>query len=252
MHGILIYYPVFGFFPSFYGGSMDDYLRDSVSFKKDVEGLSFTYRFNLYRNIRFMDAATSAPARGPELKCLLPCTALSVVKILESIGGYDLSLPVGERMTGKTVSIINRSEIVGRPLGALLANDGADIYSVDIDSIYHFRRGQLLQTSETPESAVRRSDVIVCGVPVKDYKLPTAWVKPGAIVVNVASYKNVEEEALLQVPGVKFVPLVGKVTIAMLERNLMRLFAQYHAEAAPGKDFRYYLENRPPAQEGPK
>ena len=24
-----------------------------------------------------------------QLKCLLPCTALSVVKILESIGGYD-------------------------------------------------------------------------------------------------------------------------------------------------------------------
>lgn len=260
VHGVLIYYPVFGFFPSFYGGSMDDYLRDSVSFKKDVEGLSFTYRFNLYRNIRFMDAPPSLPSSSsvnpspspepsgfePQLKCLLPCTALSVVKILETIGGYDLDLPIGERMKGKVVSIINRSEIVGRPLGALLANDGADIYSVDIDSIYHFRRGQLLQTTETPESAVRRSDVIVCGVPVKSYKLPTAWVKPGAIVVNVASYKNVDEEELLKVPGVKYVPLVGKVTIAMLERNLIRLFSQYHAEDSPGKDFKYVLENRPP------
>ena len=27
-------------------------------------------------------------------------------------------------MEGKVVTIINRSEIVGRPLGALLANDG--------------------------------------------------------------------------------------------------------------------------------
>ncbi len=25
-----------GFFPSFYGGSMDDYLRDTVSYTKDV------------------------------------------------------------------------------------------------------------------------------------------------------------------------------------------------------------------------
>ncbi|GAB5035683.1 methylenetetrahydrofolate dehydrogenase [Nannochloropsis oceanica] len=262
VHGILIYYPVFGFFPSFYGGSMDDYLRDSVSFKKDVEGLSFTYRFNLYRNIRFMDAPSSLPpsssgnpsqrpsAFAPQLKCLLPCTALSVVKILETIGGYNLDLPIGERMKGKVVSIINRSEIVGRPLGALLANDGADIFSVDIDSIYHFRRGQLLKTTETPESAVRRSDVIVCGVPVKSYKLPTAWVKPGAIVVNVASYKNVNEEELLNVPGVKYVPLVGKVTIAMLERNLIRLYEQYHAEASPGKDFKYVLENRPPMLKG--
>ena len=36
----------------------------------------------------------------------------------------QLSLPVGNRMEGKRVTIINRSEIVGRPLGALLANDG--------------------------------------------------------------------------------------------------------------------------------
>lgn len=37
------------------------------------------------------------------------------------------SLPVGDRMEGKTVTIINRSEIVGRPLGALLANDGESL-----------------------------------------------------------------------------------------------------------------------------
>lgn len=48
----MIYYPVFGAFPSFYGGSMDDYLRDTVSFRKDVEGLSNTYRRNLYHNVR--------------------------------------------------------------------------------------------------------------------------------------------------------------------------------------------------------
>lgn len=49
-----------------------------------TEGLSFTYRFNLYRNIRYMD-----DSGAQQLKCLLPCTALSVVKILESIGAYD-------------------------------------------------------------------------------------------------------------------------------------------------------------------
>jgi 5,10-methylene-tetrahydrofolate dehydrogenase/methenyl tetrahydrofolate cyclohydrolase len=37
VHGILIYYPCFGAFPSFYGGTMDDFLRDSISIKKDVE-----------------------------------------------------------------------------------------------------------------------------------------------------------------------------------------------------------------------
>jgi hypothetical protein len=32
-----------------------------------------------------------------------------------------------------------------------------------------------------------------------------------------------------QVPGVKYVPLVGKVTVAMLERNLLRLIENFHS-----------------------
>lgn len=55
VHGIMIFYPVFGQEPSFDGGSMDDYLRDSIAPEKDVEGLCHTFRSNLYRNIRFMD-----------------------------------------------------------------------------------------------------------------------------------------------------------------------------------------------------
>jgi methylenetetrahydrofolate dehydrogenase (NAD+) len=125
-------------------------------------------------------------------------------------------------------------------------------------------------------------------VPSPKYKLPTEWIKPGAVVVNVASCKNVNEEELmqvglrlehtnaathhllapniaksqrdradvqsvppdtshhiLQVPGVVYVPLVGKVTVAMLERNLMRLYENYHREEAPGRNFRYYIESRP-------
>ena len=66
-------------------------------------------------------------------------------------------------------------------------------------------------------------------MPTKNYKLPTEWVNPNSTVVNVASFKNVDEEALLKVPGVVYVPLVGKVTVAMLERNLMRLYEQFHA-----------------------
>lgn len=31
------------------------------------------------------------------------------------------------------ITVINRSEVVGRPLAALLANDGARVLSVDID-----------------------------------------------------------------------------------------------------------------------
>merc|ERR1719199_823231 len=76
---------------------------------------------------------------------------------------------------------------------------------------------------------VRRSDVVVLGVPVDSYKLDPSWVKEGAAVINVAFHKNVDEEALLSSrPGVTYVGAVGKVTIAMLERNLLRCYSNFH------------------------
>eukprot|EP00611_Tribonema_gayanum_P016613 TRINITY_DN29009_c0_g1_i1.p2 TRINITY_DN29009_c0_g1~~TRINITY_DN29009_c0_g1_i1.p2 ORF type:complete len:337 (-),score=118.05 TRINITY_DN29009_c0_g1_i1:308-1318(-) len=235
VHGIMVYYPVFGAFPSFYGGTMDDYLRDSISHEKDVEGLCHLYRRNLYRNVRYVDAAETQ-------KCILPCTPLSCVKILEHLAVYDAALPVGARLEGKVVTIINRSEIVGRPLAAMLANDGATIYSIDIDSIYEFRRGRLVVVDETAEGAIRRSHAVICGVPSRDYKLVTEWVQPGTVVVNVSTFKNVHEEELLQVPGVKYVPMVGKVTVAMLERNLLRLHGNF-AAARPSAAKKAKLDN---------
>ncbi|CAM9542170.1 unnamed protein product [Ascophyllum nodosum] len=225
----MIYYPVFGAFPSFFGGSMDDYLRDTVSVRKDVEGLCNTYRRNLYHNIRYVDEAKTK-------KCILPCTPLAVVKILEHLGMYDETLPEGDRLRGKTITIINRSEIVGRPLAAMLANDGAIIYSLDVDSIFVFRRGALRKTEATPEDATRQSDVVVTGVPSKDYKLPASWLKEGGAVINVSTFKNVDEDEVMKVPGMRYVPMVGKVTVAMLERNLLRLHENFGAEMAVETD----------------
>lgn len=153
VHGIIVYYPIFGQEESFSGACQDDYLRDTVSHKCDVEGLCHSYRTNLYRNVRYLDHPVN------NQKCLLPCTALSVVKIIEACPGtYDMTKPVGRKLEGKTVTVINRSEIVGRPLAAMLANDGADVYSVDINSIYMFRDGRLhpCENNETPESCVRK------------------------------------------------------------------------------------------------
>ena len=57
VHGIIVYYPIFGGsqVTSFSGASQDDYLRESVSHKCDVEGLCHLYRTNLYRNVRYLD-----------------------------------------------------------------------------------------------------------------------------------------------------------------------------------------------------
>lgn len=230
VHGIMIYYPCFGSKPSFFGGSMDDHLRDTVAVEKDVEGLCYTYRRNLYHDIRYLQNLNGEQTTK---KCLLPCTPLALIKCLEYLKIYNEELPVGNRLQGTTVTVINRSEIVGRPLSAMLANDGADVYSVDIDSIYLMRRGKMLATELDPEAACRKSKVIVTGVPSQSYKLPTEWIQPGTVVLNVSHYKNVDEQSLLTIPDVKYVPLVGKVTVTMLERNLLRLIENFHI---PGQE----------------
>jgi len=78
-----------------------------------------------------------------------------------------------------------------------------------------------------------QSNIVVTGVPTKDYRLPSEWVQEYTTVVNVASFKNVDEESLLKIKGVVYVPMVGKVTVAMLERNLVRLFEQFHVKGHP-------------------
>mmetsp|Transcript_10113 Transcript_10113/g.22390 ORF Transcript_10113/g.22390 Transcript_10113/m.22390 type:complete len:342 (-) Transcript_10113:362-1387(-) len=223
VHGIMIYYPVFGTRLGVHGGSHDEFLRDNVSLTKDVEGLCHFYRRTMYINQRFVDVEQ-------EKKCVLPCTPLAVVKLLEHLGAYDQKIPVGNRMTNKVVTVVNRSEVVGRPLAAMLANDGALVYSIDIDSTYIFRRGKVETVSpeETTQSIVEKSDILVLAVPAASYKMNPAWVKEGAIVINVASCKNIDADELLSTrPGVTFVPAVGKVTIAMLERNLLRLYNNF-------------------------
>lgn len=229
VHGIMIYYPVFGQRPSFHGPSQDDYLRDCISLFKDVEGLCHFYRRSLYRNRRLVD--------GEDKKCVAPCTPLAVLKVLEHLGTYDHQLAHGDRLRGKTMVVVNRSEVVGRPLAAMLANDGATVYSVDIDSVYRLKRGKLEQTTETVENLVPQADVVILGVPSPSYKLDVNLVKEGAVVLNVASHKNIDEVALLStVKNVRYMSQIGKVTVAMLERNLLRLHSNFAAEASYAHD----------------
>lgn len=218
VNGIMVYFPVFG-------NNQDQYLQQLISTEKDVEGLNFMYYHNLYHNVRFLDPPTN------EQKLILPCTPLAMVKILEYLGVYNAHLHYGNRLYGKKVLVVNRSEIVGRPLAALLANDGATVYSVDIANMQQFTRGDdlLMQRHKvvdlgeeyTLEKVAPQCDVIITGVPVESYKFPTELVSNGAIVINFASAKNFTDE-IKQKAGL-YVPSIGKVTIAMLLRNLLRL-----------------------------
>lgn len=227
--GIIVYYPIFG-------NRQDQYLQQIVSIDKDVEGLSHQYIFNMYQNIRFLDPASTK-------KSILPCTPLAVIKILEYLRIYNTILPYGNRLHGRTITVINRSEVVGRPLAALLANDGARVYSVDIDDVQQFHRGEGLrkrrhEVEEKPgwtlENCLPLSDVVISGVPGEKYKVPVNLLREGAVCINFSSERNfspeVKEKASI------YVPAIGKVTIVVLLRNLLRIFQnRLEAEASKAK-----------------
>lgn len=221
VHGILVYYPIFkrpdsargpykNRLTGVYYKSSDDYLRDLVSPKKDVEGLSHTY------NARWLFRDRATDRFDGQSGVIYPCTALSVFKILDM---------KQDNLAGLTVTVVNRSELLGRPLAAMLANRGAHVYSIDANSVLLFRPGGRLRrlTDMTLESCLQASSVVVSGVPSPSFALPCEFINPGSTVVNVSEFENVKEESILEVPGVRFVPHVGKVTVAALEQNLVDL-----------------------------
>ncbi|KAF8622172.1 hypothetical protein AX15_007287 [Amanita polypyramis BW_CC] len=242
VHGIMVYYPIFG-------AQQDHYLQQLVSPFKDVEGLHFKFHYNLYHNIRYLEpkallesvlpTTTAVDAEEPPagmVKSIIPCTPLAIVKCLEYVGVYNRVLPYGDRAYGKTITVINRSEVVGRPLAALLANDGARVFSADIDSIQEYTKRPRVNgdTSErarkyytrhvvhpstlTLQECLAISDVVISAVPSATYKIKTEWLKDGCICVNVAAERNFDKD--VRDKASIYVPAVGKVTILMLLRNL--------------------------------
>ncbi|PHH68857.1 hypothetical protein CDD82_227 [Ophiocordyceps australis] len=226
--GIIVYYPIFPQNPSH-----DQYVQETVDLSKDVEGMSHKHLQNMYHNVRFLD-----PPQNHK-KSILPCTPLAVVKILEYLSIYNPILAPGNRLFGKTITVINRSEVNGRPLAALLANDGAVVYSVDLSGVQLFTRGQGIKhprhrVEDKHEWSLKEclplSDVVIGGVPVESYKVPTHLIRDGAVCINFSSYKNFDGPAIKEKASI-YVPSVGKVTIAVLLRNLVRLIANRPSKA---------------------
>lgn len=177
----------------------------------------------MYHNIRFIDprkiamaaqvltptpfqvsAATATPStptssalpdqQTPEglVKAILPCTPLAIVKTLEHCQVYNPLRPYGSRAFGRTITVVNRSEVVGRPLAALLANDGARVFSVDLDGVQEFTRKKVVEGEEGPKSSfhpyhvikkcdlsleqcLATSDVVIGGVSPGRSSSPLSW-----------------------------------------------------------------------------
>ncbi|KAK4982281.1 Methylenetetrahydrofolate dehydrogenase [NAD(+)] [Elasticomyces elasticus] len=217
IHGVIVYYPVFN-------SRRDQTLQWILDSSKDVEGLCPQLIQNMYQNVRFLD-----PPRNTQ-KSILPCTPLAIIKTLEHLQIYNTFLDYGKRLFGRRITVINRSEVVGRPLAALLANDGAEVYSVDVTGVQCYSRGTGLRKEQhhvsdmegwTLGDCLAKSDVVISGVPGASFKVPTYLIREGAVCINFSSEKNftpdVKEKASI------YVPAIGKVTIVVLLRNLLRL-----------------------------
>jgi methylenetetrahydrofolate dehydrogenase (NADP+)/methenyltetrahydrofolate cyclohydrolase len=132
-------------------------------------------------------------------------------------------------MHGKTVTIFNRSEVVGRPLASMLANDGARVFSFDISGPLLFEKGHVAETTVSREEALSASQVVITGVPSRDFPLVRAReIGPGAVCINVSTLKNFADDITSK--AAVMVPRVGPMTVAMALRNTLRLYDNYHAE----------------------
>jgi methylenetetrahydrofolate dehydrogenase (NADP+)/methenyltetrahydrofolate cyclohydrolase len=93
---------------------------------------------------------------------LVPCTPAGVIRLIES---------TGQSIEGKHAVVIGRSDIVGKPMGALLLQRNATV------TICHSR------TRDLPAVA-RQGDILVAAIG-RPIFVTEEFVKPGAIVIDV-------------------------------------------------------------------
>lgn len=217
VHGVMVFYPIFG-------GARDRSLQNELRPEKDVEGLHAVWSGRLYHDVRTIDP------EGKK-KAILPCTPLGIVKTLESLGVYDTSKPPRRQAEGLVATIFNRSEVVGRPLAAMLAHDGAKVFSFDIDGAVIYQGFKSTPTDIDRKTALAQSDVVVTGVPSRDFpQVRAAEIKPDATCINFSHVNNLHEDVVDRAKHVMF--RTGPVTVAMLLRNTVRLYRNFHMQGA--------------------
>jgi methylenetetrahydrofolate dehydrogenase (NADP+)/methenyltetrahydrofolate cyclohydrolase len=138
---------------------------------------------------------------------LRPCTPSGVMELLRR---HDVALQGAEAV------VVGRSELVGKPVGALLLAENATVTTC------HSRTRDLAEVC-------RRADVLIAAVG-RPRLVKGDWVKEGAVVIDVGinrtddgltgdvEFESARERARLitPVPGG-----VGPMTIAMLLRNTL-------------------------------
>ena len=162
--------------------------------EKDVDGFHPLNIGKLFMNIP-----------GP-----LPCTPRGIMEFFKE---YDI--PV----SGKRVVIVGRSNIVGRPMAALLVNSDATV------TIAHSKTKNLAEVT-------RQADILIVAIG-KDEFIDENYVRKGAVVIDVGMNGNsdgklvgdVNMESVSKVASyITPVPGgVGPMTIAMLMKQTVEL-----------------------------
>ncbi|RPJ30965.1 MAG: bifunctional 5,10-methylenetetrahydrofolate dehydrogenase/5,10-methenyltetrahydrofolate cyclohydrolase [Nitrosopumilales archaeon] len=183
VHGILIQLPL--------PNQIETSITNMVNHEKDVDGLT-SYNLGLLLE--------GTPK-------LIPCTPLGILELLDY---YNINVK------GIDVAIINRSNLVGKPLGILLMNRDATV------TFFHSK-------SKGMEDKLKNFDCIITAVGDRQkFTLTSNMVKDGAIIFDVGisringkiqgdvDFKSVSERAsyITPVPGG-----VGPMTVTMLLKN---------------------------------
>ena len=144
----------------------------------------------------------------------LPCTPLGIKVLLERSG-------IG--VEGKHVVIVGRSNIVGKPLAAILMQKKRGANATV--TVCHSRSQGLAEIT-------RSADILVAAVGSAGFIGPK-MIKPGAIVIDVGIHRkegklvgDVDFENVLPIAG-RITPVpggVGPMTIAMLLNNTLQSF----------------------------
>jgi methylenetetrahydrofolate dehydrogenase (NADP+)/methenyltetrahydrofolate cyclohydrolase len=189
IHGILVQLPL----PK----QIDEKtIMGAITPLKDVDGFSPANVYRLFYGEEDLSAATPH----------------GIVTMLDRIGWEDLS--------GKHAVVINRSNIVGKPLIMLLLNRNATV------TVCHSR------TKDLP-SFTRQADVLVSAIGRRTsdddpFFITEDMIKEGAVVIDVATphgdvdFEKIRQKALCvtPVPGG-----VGPMTIAMLLKNVVAAYS---------------------------
>jgi methylenetetrahydrofolate dehydrogenase (NADP+)/methenyltetrahydrofolate cyclohydrolase len=127
------------------------------------------------------------------------------------------------------VTIFNRSEVNGRPLAVMMSNDGARVYSFDINGPLLFENAKPYEVKITRKEALARSDIVITGVPHKSFdKIRSEEIRPGTVCVNFSTWPNFADDISEHTDI--YIPKVGPMTVAMCMRNTLRLYRNFCIE----------------------